>query len=178
MGVPVIQSHSTVMKGALIVAVLISVAVAVAEPEPNADPWLTYSAYGGHGGYGLLYRGYGGYGGYGLYTGYGGYGIWGKKKRSAEPEPVADPEPWVTYGRYGLGHGGYRVGYGGLYGGYGRGLYGGVYGKKKRSAEPEPVAEPEPWVTYGRYGLGHGGYRLGFGDSMEAMDMDSMVAMD
>merc|ERR1712112_479061 len=135
----------------------------------------TYGRYGlGHGGYRVGYCGlYGGYG-HGLYGGYGHGvygGVYGKKKRSAEPEPVAEPEPWVTYGRYGLGHGGYRLGYGGLYGGYGhglyggygRGLYGGVYGKKKRNAEPEPVAEPEPWVTYGRYGLGHGGYRVGYG---------------
>merc|ERR1712215_666341 len=43
----------------------------------------------------------------------------------------------------------------------------GLYGKKKRSAEPtpepEPEANPEPWVRYGGYGHGYGGYRLGYG---------------
>merc|ERR1712080_251461 len=105
--VPVIESHRTVMKGALIVAILLSVAAALPQPDANADPWVTYSAYGGNGGYGL-------------YTGYGGYGLWGKKKRSAEPEP----EPWVRYGGYGHGYGGYGLGYGGLYGGYGHRAYG------------------------------------------------------
>merc|ERR1712154_282208 len=155
---------------------------ATADPsaEANADPW--YSYYGGLGhygyGYGLGY-GYGSY--YGGYRPYSyGYGYYGRKKRSAEPEPVADPsaeanaDPWYTYysglGHYGYGHGlGYGyAGYGLGYGGY-HGL--GYWGRKKRSAEaePEPTADPnaDPWYRYGYYGrpyagYGYYGHRLGY----------------
>merc|ERR1712106_422830 len=87
-------------------SVLAAQAAAEAEPkanpnaEANADPWYSY-------GYGLGHR-YGGYGhhGYAAYRPhYGGYGYWGRKKRDAEAEPVADAtaeadaDPW--YSAYG-----------------------------------------------------------------------------
>merc|ERR1711970_1527844 len=107
---------------------------AAADPNAEADPWLLYGGHYGLGGY------YGGHYGLGHY-GYGRGLIWGRKKREAEPAPiaaadpnaVADPnaeaDPWLLYGgHYGLG--GY---YGGYYGlghyGYGRGL---IWGRKKR----------------------------------------------
>merc|ERR1712179_833733 len=72
-------------------------------PCPRLRPGEPYRGYG--------YRGYRGYRGYGYRYG----------KRSAEPEPLAGPEPNPEpyYGYYGRGYyGGYR-GYGGYYG-YGR----------------------------------------------------------
>merc|ERR1712002_800919 len=112
---------------------------AVAEPsaESKADPYLLY---GGYYGYGLRHLGYGGY--------YG-YPYWGRKRRSAEPEPeptaAADPnanadpnaDPYLLY-YGGLGHYGYR-------------------GRKRRSAEPEPEpkAEPNADPRYGYYGHGY-----------------------
>ena len=54
----------------------------------------------------------------------------------AESEPEAESDPYYGYGGYGRGYGGYR-GYGGR--GYGRGYY----GRKKRDAESNAVAEPE-----------------------------------
>merc|ERR1712126_712563 len=71
-------------------------AVADAAPKADADPWYYYGGYP-----------------YGLY-GHGGY-LWGRKRRSAEPdaEPAADAEadPYLLYGGYyGLGH--YGLGYG------------------------------------------------------------------
>merc|ERR1712121_543583 len=149
---------------------------ALAKADPKADPWYYYGLGG--------YYGHGYYGGYYPYTyGLGHYGYWGKKKRSAEPQPAADPkaDPYLLYGGYyggyypyyGLGH--YYYGkryadphllyshYGGLgyYGGYYP--YGGYYwGKKKRSADPQPAADPkaDPYLLYSHYGgLGYyGGY--------------------
>merc|ERR1711981_846636 len=61
---------------------------AAAEPnaEANAEPW--YSAYG----YGLgHYGGYRGYYGYARPYAYGYGRYWGRKKRSAEAEPAAEP---------------------------------------------------------------------------------------
>ena len=105
-----------------LVAVLGFVALAYAEPEPEAWGGNRYGGYGGYGGY----RGFGGY--RGGSRGFGGV-YFGRKKRSADPEPVAEPaaepEAWggYRYGGYG-GYGGYR-GFGG-YRGYSRG-FGGVY---------------------------------------------------
>merc|ERR1711890_164795 len=96
---------------------------AAAKADPNADPWY----YGGY--YGLGHYGYG----------LGHHGYWGRKKRSADPTPAADPkaDPYYYYGlgHYGLGHG---LGY---YGGYGHYLYG------KRSADPTPDPTADPKVT-------------------------------
>ena len=143
-----------------------------AEPEPCCDgPEHRYGGYGvGYGGY---RRGYGGHRIVSVYPG----GYYGRKKRSADPEPVAkpaaDPEPCCDgpehrYGGYGVGYGGYRRGYGGhrivsVY-------PGGYYGRKKRSADPEPVAKPAadpepccdgPEHRHGGYNVGYGGYRYG-----------------
>merc|ERR1712179_637078 len=67
----------------------------------------------------------------------GGYGWYGRKRRDAESNAVAEPEskPW------------YYGGYGGYGGGYG------WYGRKRRDADSDAVAEPEskPWY-YGGYG--------------------------
>merc|ERR1712000_409346 len=60
-------------------------------------------------------------------------------------------------------------GYGGYYGGHGL-----VYGK--RSADAEPKADADPWLTYGRYyghGLGH------YEDTVLVLAMvDTMAATD
>merc|ERR1712179_380101 len=135
----------------------------LAEPaaEPEADPWYSYYGHGfRHYGYGHGYYGYRPYG-------YYGYGLWGRKKREAEPvaEPAAEPEadPWYSYYGHGLHHYGYGHGYYGYrpYGHYGYGLW----GRKKREAEPvaEPAAEPEadPWYSYYGHGLHHYGYGHG-----------------
>merc|ERR1712079_513502 len=82
---------------------------------------------GGHYGYGYARPYYGGYAGW--------YG-----KRSAEAEPEAKADPWLTYG-YGLGHHYGYAGYPYTYRYYG-----------KRSAEAEPEAKP---YYYGGY---YGGY--------------------
>merc|ERR1712050_721274 len=71
-------------------------AVADAAPKADADPWYYY------GGYPYAHYGYYGY----PYAHY-----WGRKRRSAEPEPAADAkaDPWYLYGGY-YGHG-YGLGY-------------------------------------------------------------------
>merc|ERR1712142_1384161 len=110
----------------------------VAEPnaEANADAWYGYYGHGLGYGYGHRY-GYGGYYGY-PYRAYGYYG-----KRSADAEPAAEPnaeadaDAWYGYYGHGLGYG-YRRGYYGGYYGYPYRAYG-YYGKKKRSADAEPV---------------------------------------
>merc|ERR1712034_147478 len=138
------ESKTLAMKILFIVgAFLAAHAVADAEPEAdpnaeaNADPWYSYGYGLGHG------YGYGGYGHYG-YSAYRPYGYryggyWGRKKREADAEPVAEAnaeaeaDPWYSAYGYGLGHAAYRPyitttrwgGYGG-------------WGKKKRSAEAEP----------------------------------------
>merc|ERR1712110_1010828 len=68
----------TAMRLILLVGALVALAAAVPEPEPNAaaEPWYGY--------------GYGGYG-YGGYYRPHGYGYWGRKRRSAEPNAVAEP---------------------------------------------------------------------------------------
>merc|ERR1711982_209783 len=76
-----------------------------------------------------------------------GYAYYGKKKRSAEPEPKAEADPYLLYGGY-YGHAGY-LGHAGYYGGWPYGYA--YYGKKKRSAEPEPKAEADPYLLYGGY---------------------------
>merc|ERR1712233_302074 len=48
-------------------------------------------------------------------------------------------DPYLLYGGYGLGHYGYRT--------YGYPYTWGYYGK--RSAEAEPEAKADPWLTYG-----------------------------
>merc|ERR1719337_817974 len=85
------------MRLILLVGALLAFAAAVPAPEPNAEPepWYGY----GYGGYG--------YGGY--YRPYG-YGYWGRKRRSAEPNAVAEP---------------------------------------LANAEPEPAAAAEPYYGYG-----------------------------
>merc|ERR1711942_415366 len=81
-------------------------AVTDAAPKADADPWYYYGGYpyAHYGYYGYPYR-------YGFY-GHGGY-LWGRKRRSAEPdaEPAADAkaDPWYLYGGY-YGHG-YGLGY-------------------------------------------------------------------
>merc|ERR1712154_210032 len=166
MGVP--ESSGSQLTLAMKLLLLALAACAVAEPaaeaNANADPWYGY--YGHHlGGY----RGY--YGGYGYaspYYGRGYYGHYGK--RSAEPTAAAEPnaeanaDPWYSAYGYGLGH--YYGGYGRYYGGYARPYYGGyAWGKKKRSAEAEPAAEPTPDADawYGHYGYGRGYYGYGLG---------------
>merc|ERR1712033_161253 len=89
----------------------------------------------------------------------------------ADPNAAADPnaeaDPWLLYGgHYGLGH--YYPRY---YGHYGLGYGYGLWGRKKREAEPAPTADAnaDPWLYYGHggyYGLGHyyggwGGYGWG-----------------
>merc|ERR1719347_826757 len=93
-------------------------------------------------------------------------GYFGKKKRSADAEPAAEPnaeadaDAWYGYYSRGLGYGyGHRYGYGGYYG-YPYRAYG-YYGK--RSADAEPEAKPEPaadayYVGYHGLGLGYHGY--------------------
>merc|ERR1719186_383811 len=79
---------------------------------------------------------------------------------------AAEPEPWGTtyyrpYVGYGLGHGGV---------GYVANSGGALHVVGKRSAEPEPAAEPDPaaWY-YGGYGHGYGyghryyGHGYGYG---------------
>merc|ERR1711970_1163772 len=177
MGKPQSQETASAMKY-LWILVLFSVAFAepeaeadpnaAADPNAEADPWLLY---GGLRHYGYYPRYYGHYG-----LGYGHYGLWGRKKREAEPAPiaaadpnaVADPnaeaDPYLLYGGYyGLGHHGYYWPRYGL--GYGHGL---VWGRKKREAEPVPTADAnaDPWLLYGHGGyLGgyYGGYLGGYG---------------
>merc|ERR1712080_197793 len=76
-------------------------------------------------------------------------GYWGRKKRSADPTPAADPKADPYY-YYGLGH--YGLVYGlGYYGGYG--LYG------KRSADPYLLygyGYPYYGGYYGHYLYGRG----------------------
>merc|ERR1711892_1127284 len=140
----------------MVIFVAFAISFVLAEPEP---------LFGGR-------RGYGGYGGYrgGYRGGYGGRRGGHYGKRSAEPEAVADPEAAAAadpyYRGYGYGsYGGYR-GYGG-YGGH-RGYYGGYYGKRSAEpvaeANPDAVADADPYYGgygYGGYG-GYGGYR-GYG---------------
>merc|ERR1711994_297766 len=95
----------------------------------------------------------------------------------ADPEAVSDPkadaDPYLLYG-HGLGHYGgyygYGLGYGHGYGFWGRGLW----GRKRREADPaatavaDPNAEAEadPYLLYGGYyghGLGHYGGYYGYG---------------
>merc|ERR1712080_42445 len=132
MGVPALGSLTN-MKLALLVGTLLSLAAAAPDAEPtpdaDADPWYTY---------GLRHYGYGHYRPYGYYGHR--YGLWGKKKRDAEPTPDADADadadadPWYTYYGHGLRHYGYGHGYYG-YRPYGHYRYG-LWGKKKRDAEP------------------------------------------
>merc|ERR1712240_864409 len=109
----------------------------------GADPYYVHYGRLGYG-YGLGYYGLG-------HLGY--YGLWGRKRRSADAEPVpdaqpaaaADPDPYLLYG----GH----LGYLGYYG---------YLGRKRRSADADaaPDAEPaaDPYLLYG-HGLGYyGGY--------------------
>ena len=100
----------------LLIAQLAVVLVAgvLAEPEPESKPWY-------------------GYGGYG----YGGY--WGRKRRAADSEPVADAESKPYYYSY------YPY-------------YAGYHYIGKRSADAQP--ESQPWYGYGGYG-GYGGYYWG-----------------
>merc|ERR1712096_475492 len=168
---------SHIIKMIKTLAFLFLAATVLAEPEPaptaaadpKADPYLLYGGYGyGLGHYGGYYGGLGHYGGLGYY----GHGLYGRKRRSAEPEPnaVADPtadpnaDPYLLYGGYGygLGHGYASYGYGYPY------SYGHYWGRKRRSAEPEPepTADPkaDPYLLYGGYGsyyghgLGYSGY--------------------
>merc|ERR1719497_140867 len=153
-----------------------------ADADAKADPWLAYSGYAGYPySYGHLpyythpvvtkkvvkaadgeekavvplTLPYGGLYNYGYgYTGYpvvksvagktivspihSGLHYYGKRSADAEPEAAADP--WLTYGYSGYGHGlyrpyGYRAHYGGYLGGYGG------------------------YRTYGYSGYGHGLYR-------------------
>lgn len=107
-----------------------------AEAEAEAEAWVYYRTHGywPHG-----YSGYSHYAPhsysyapftYGAHYGYyglGGHGYWGRKKREADPEAVADPEadpkadPWLLYG--------------GLYG-HGAPVYGGHYGYGYHHALP------------------------------------------
>merc|ERR1711970_1584512 len=171
---PQSQDASSAMKY-LWILVLFSVAFAEpeaeadpkAEADPNAeaDPWLLYRGLAGY------YGGYYGLGHYGL--GYGHGLVWGRKKREAEPAPiaaadpnaVADPnaeaDPWLLYRGLGGYYGGYYGGHLGYGLGYGHGL---VWGRKKREAEAAPVAaadpnaEADPWLLYRGLGGYYGGY--------------------
>nr|XP_045583846.1 neuropeptide-like protein 31 [Procambarus clarkii] len=94
---------------------------------------------------------------------------------SAAPAPDAEPGYLGVHGGFGrgLGFGGFRGGYGGGYGGYGGGYGGygggyggyGLYGRRKRSAEPaaEPEAEPGYFGGFGRGLGGYGGFGGGYG---------------
>merc|ERR1711974_381125 len=85
---------------------------------------------------------------------------------NAEPEAEADPYYFYSglYGGY-RGYAGYPYrAYGGYYG-YRPYSYG-LWGRKKREAEPTAAAEPaadaeaDPWYLYsGHYGYGYYGYR-------------------
>ena len=116
-----------------------------ADPKPSAEPeaaaWYGFRPYSGNRQRGVYSGRFGGYrrsrsdlnGGYIV-----------RKKRSADPEPVADADPEPEAEPFGFRRYGRRGGYRG-FGGF-RNTY---YGRKKRSADPEPVAEPEPvkWIV-------------------------------
>merc|ERR1712096_330992 len=121
---------SHIIKMIKTLAFLFLAATVLAEPEPaptaaadpKADPYLVYGGYGyglGHA-YGGYYGGLGHYGGLGYY----GHGLYGRKRRSAEPEPnaVADPtadpkaDPYLLYGGHYGSYYGHGLGYGGYYG--------------------------------------------------------------
>merc|ERR1712082_232858 len=84
-----------------------------------------------------------------------------------EPEPEAAPvsnsdptsDPWYYYSGYGYPSYGYGyVHYGGYYGH----RYYGLWGRKKREAEPEPNAEPDPKADpYYYYSYGYPAYWYG-----------------
>merc|ERR1711978_506258 len=98
--------------------------------------------------YSGLYHGYAGY-----HAGYP-YAYYGKRSADAEPEAKADP--WVTYGAYP-----YAYGYSGLYHGYAGYPYAYHYGKRSADAEPDADAY---YGYYGcarpyAYGYRYGGYR-------------------
>ena len=99
----------------LALAVALCVALAYAEPDPEA--------WGGYGGYGGGYRSVGVYRD-GFRRGFGGK-YYGRKKRSADPEPVAEPAAELGldsldgFRRYYGGRGGYRNGFSGHRGGFG-----------------------------------------------------------
>ena len=105
-------------------------ALAHAEPEPEA--WGGYE--GNDGGYRRV----------GVFRGGFGGGYNGRKKRSADPEPVAEPaaepEPCCFGGSrrlvYGGGFSGSRRGISRSFGGIRGGFKGKYYGRKKRSAYP------------------------------------------
>merc|ERR1712112_388404 len=78
-----------------------------AEADPEADPWLYYSA-----GYPYTYS-YATYT-YGYYGGYLGY--YGRKKRDAEAEADPDADPWYYYSGYAPYSYGYAAPY--TYGAY------------------------------------------------------------
>ena len=125
---------------------IVLVAGVFAEPEPGPHPNAlpegkseadAHAYYITHGYYPAYYTGY-------SYP----YLYYGKKKRSADSEPVAlanpdaeaapegksDADAWYYYRSYGYWPSWYH-------GGYYRGYY---YGKKKRSADAEPVPKPNP----------------------------------
>merc|ERR1719369_1663065 len=138
------------------ILVCLATLLVAASAESDPDPYyygLGYSGYGGlryggHYGYGYNRLGYGH--GYGVGYPYGGYyaNSGGAVhavghtigKRSADPEPTADPDAY--YGYYGYPYSGYGTGYygHGYYSGYGHGYYGHGYGhgyyRGKRSADP------------------------------------------
>merc|ERR1711913_142034 len=107
------------MKFALVVCFAALVACEPeAKPEAEADPALLYS-YGAYPyAYSGLYHGYAGY-----HAGYP-YAYYGKRSADAEPEAKADP--WVTYGAYGA----YPYAYSGLHYGYAGYPYAYHYGKR------------------------------------------------
>merc|ERR1712179_511000 len=102
-----------------------------------------------------------------------GEGRRGKLNLLAEPAAEPEADPWYSYYGHGLRHYGYGHGYYGYrpYGHYGYGLW----GRKKREAEPvaEPAAEPEadPWYSYYGHGLRHYGYGP---DTTATVPMDTM----
>ena len=118
----------------LALAVALCVALAYAEPEPEA--------WGGHEGYDGGYRRVGIFRG-GFYDKFGG-GYYVRKKRSADPEPVAkpaaEPGPCCFGGSrrfvYGGGFGGSRGGISRSFRGIRGGFKGKYYGRKKRSSYP------------------------------------------
>merc|ERR1712243_257909 len=140
------------------------------DPSPNADPQLlTGLGYGGLGTYGWGGWGLGGWGGAYTYPYYGtGWGAWGRKKRSADPTPDPQADPWYGYWGYTRpwgwggwnGYYGYASPYWGGWGGWGR---------KKREADPtpDPNADPDADPHWGAWGYGgwggYGGWRGYYG---------------
>merc|ERR1719476_597621 len=135
----------------LLIASLATLAAAEAEPKADADPYLVYGGYPYT--HGLTYGAYNPY-----------YTLPVVKAAEAEVKAVdAEEKKTVVPLHYPINYGYGYTGYPVVKSVAGKTIvspiHSGLHYYGKRSADAEPDAAADPWLTYGYSGYGHGLYR-------------------